>query len=509
MPLFNGVLCAFHACSDYEKIMPGISGFALYLPPYRVQLSDWCEWNDQPWDKVKNVVGRSFRMRGPEQSVYTLAANAAWRLIQAYGIDPGEVGYLALGTESSSDNSAGAVIVKGMLNDALAANAMPLLARECEVPEYKHACLGGVYGLKGALRYLASDGAGRKAIVVCADIAEYERGSSGEPTQGAGAVAMLLETEPRLLHVDLTRAGSASDYRMVDFRKPFARFRGQPTRADGQMQDLPVFNGRYSTSCYVEATRQAMNAMLARHDGRHPDYFHAVDAVFMHRPYHKMPAAGWAMAYLFALADGDEAARDELRGYCADAQLDGEAVIAELAGNAPDMRARVDAGASGDDAFPLASNLLRYLRKTPLWDQLVTGKLSLGSDMMRDLGNLYTAALPAWLAAGLTQAHADGQGVTGQHWLALGYGSGDAAEALPMTVAQGWETAATCINFTAALGDPVDLDAGQYAALHDGDTVDMTPVPVVDEFVVDRIGCTDEPDFRDIGIEYYRYVAAS
>ena len=135
-----------------------------------------------------------------------------------------------------------------MLDDALAAHDMPAMSRECEVPEFKHACLGGVYAMKAALRYLATDGAGRKAIVVCSDIAEYERGSSGEPTQGAGAVAILLEAEPQLLHVDLSRAGSASDYRMVDFRKPFARFRDQSPRTDGQMQDLPVFNGRYSTA---------------------------------------------------------------------------------------------------------------------------------------------------------------------------------------------------------------------------------------------------------------------
>ena len=229
--------------------MPGISGLSLYLPPWRVQLADWCAWNNQPWDKIRKVVGRSFRMRGPQKSVYTLAANAAWRLIQAYDIDPREIGYLALGTESSSDNAAGAVIVKGMLDDALSAHGRSPMARDCEVPEFKHACLGGVYAMKGALRYLATDGADRKAIVVSADIAEYARGSSGEPTQGAGAVAMLLEAEPQLLHVDLARAGSSSAYRMVDFRKPFARFRDQAPRSDGQVQDLPVFNGRYSTSC--------------------------------------------------------------------------------------------------------------------------------------------------------------------------------------------------------------------------------------------------------------------
>ena len=487
--------------------MPGISGLALYLPPYRVQLADWCEWNDQPWDKIRNVVGRSFRMRGPEQSVYTLAANAAWRLIQAYDIDPRDIGYLALGTESSSDNSAGSVIVKGMLDDALAAHEMPAMSRECEVPEYKHACLGGVYAMKGALRYLATDGVTRKAIVICSDIAEYERGSSGEPTQGAGAVAMLLEAEPRLLHVDLAGAGSASDYRMVDFRKPFARFRGQPSRIDGQMQDLPVFNGRYSTSCYIDATRHAMNALLARQSERGPDYFRGVDAVFMHRPYHKMPAAGWAMAYLFALAEGDETARAELRDYCVQANMDYEDVLAEIGGAAPDMRERVQAGLSGDDAFPLASLLLRSLRGSEFWQQLVAAKLSLGSEMMRDLGNLYTAALPAWLAAGFVQALRENVNLDGQRWLALGYGSGDAAEALPMRVADDWRSAAERINFMDALGDPLDLDQDQYVALHDGRVAALDPVPAHDEFVVDAIGERDEPGFSDVGIEYYRYVA--
>ena len=76
--------------------------------------------------------------------------------------------------------------------------------------------------MKGAIRHLALDGAGSQAIVVCADIAEYARGSSGEPTQGAGAVAMLLEEDPKLAVVDLVGSGSASDYRVMDFRKPMS-----------------------------------------------------------------------------------------------------------------------------------------------------------------------------------------------------------------------------------------------------------------------------------------------
>src|SRR5690606_41294040 len=66
-------------------------------------------WTGQPWEKTRAVVGRSFRMRGPEQSVYTMAATAVMRLIERYEVDPRRIGFLGLGTESSTDNSARAV----------------------------------------------------------------------------------------------------------------------------------------------------------------------------------------------------------------------------------------------------------------------------------------------------------------------------------------------------------------------------------------------------------------
>ena len=92
----------------------GISGFGIYVPPYRVDLEAWCDWTGNPWDKTQAVVGHSFRMRGPAQSVYTIAASAVLRLIEQYDIDPGRIGFLGLGTESSTDNSAGAVISRGL-----------------------------------------------------------------------------------------------------------------------------------------------------------------------------------------------------------------------------------------------------------------------------------------------------------------------------------------------------------------------------------------------------------
>ena len=45
--------------------------------------------------------------------------------------------------------------------------------------------------------------------MIAADTAEYERSSSGEPTQGSGAVALLLEEDPKLYTIDLRQTGGA------------------------------------------------------------------------------------------------------------------------------------------------------------------------------------------------------------------------------------------------------------------------------------------------------------
>ena len=99
---------------NHQKV--GISAISTYVPPYRVDLEKWCEWTNQSWEKVENVIGTGFRMMGPNQTVYTMAANAVLDLILSHEVDPSEIGFLALGTESSTDNSAGSIIIKGMVN---------------------------------------------------------------------------------------------------------------------------------------------------------------------------------------------------------------------------------------------------------------------------------------------------------------------------------------------------------------------------------------------------------
>ena len=481
----------------------GISGLAVHVPPYRVSLKDWCEWTESPWDKTNAVIGRSFRMRGPHQSVYTMAATAVMRLIERYDIDPQRVGFLGLGTESSTDNSAGAVIVKGMLNEGLKIQGLPPIGRHCEVPEVKHACLGGIYAVKHGLRYLALEDEDRCAIVVSADIAEYARGSSGEPTQGAGAVAMLLERDPKLLSVDLKSIGSASDYRAVDFRKPVLRniIRGT---LNCHFQDLPVYNGKYSTTCYLDETLHALNEMLRRLQVAPADYYHSLGAAFMHRPYHRMPLSSFAMSYLFGLANNGASGRAELEAHCRQANLDAEAVLREMS-STPDVLQLVRDGNIDDDVYPLSISLLKEFRNSEVFKELVASKMSLGSEPMKDIGNVYCAALPAWIAAGLEEAVENNCELSSRNILAVGYGSGDAAEAIPMKLVDGWETAASRIGFKDALEPYQTLSQAQYESLHDTGEADDLMSPE-DGFVIDSVGKSANPSFSDEGIEYYRFV---
>ena len=483
----------------------GISGLAAYVPPYRVWLEDWCDWTGNHWPKIREVVGRSFRVRGPNHRVYTMAATAVIRLIDQYEIDPSRVKFLGLGTESSTDNSAGAIIVKGMVDRALEARGMAPISRSCEVPEFKHACLGGVYGMKGAIRHLALDGAGGQAIVVCADIAEYARGSSGEPTQGAGAVAMLLEEDPKLAVVDLVGSGSASDYRIMDFRKPMLRFCGQDRSESHHVQDFPVFNGKYSTTCYVDETLYALVDMYEKRGLTPSEYLRSLKTVFMHRPYRRMPETGWAISYLFALSGGDADDRAELASYCYEAGVDPQALYDEMRAK-PQVASLAAPERLQIEAYPLTMAVFKVFRASRHYRREILDKLALGSDSMLDLGNLYTAALPAWMAAGFEQALDEDRLAVGEEVLTLGYGSGDAAEVIPFFMADGWREATAAIGFGEVMKHAVDLTFEQYEALHEGRKVSGLDYLPANEFVIDRVGRTEERHFSDLGIEYYRYV---
>jgi hydroxymethylglutaryl-CoA synthase len=129
-----------------------------------------------------------------------------------------------------------------------------------------------------AAQWIASGAArGRKALVIATDIARYEIGSAGEPTQGAGAVAMVVSPDPRLLAIDFRRSGSFAAG-VFDFWRPLDRREA-------------VVDGKYSLDCYLRALEGAYGDYRAAADGgdaNRPPLADRFRAFLYHTPFPKM-----------------------------------------------------------------------------------------------------------------------------------------------------------------------------------------------------------------------------
>ncbi|HEY5943904.1 MAG TPA: hydroxymethylglutaryl-CoA synthase, partial [Kofleriaceae bacterium] len=105
-------------------------------------------------------------------------------------------------------------------------------------------CYGGTAGLMTALEWIASGAAaGKSALVICSDIARYGVATAGEPTQGAGAVAMVISDNPAMLEIDLGISGTSSTH-VHDFWRPLGQREAQ-------------VDGHYSVQCYLDALASA------------------------------------------------------------------------------------------------------------------------------------------------------------------------------------------------------------------------------------------------------------
>jgi hydroxymethylglutaryl-CoA synthase len=88
----------------------------------------------------------------------------------------------------------------------------------------------------------------------------------------------------------------------------------------------------------------------------------------------------------------------------------------------------------------------------------------------------------------------------------VGYGSGDAAEAIPFSPVPGWQGAALAVRTARALDSAVDLTKEQYEALHDHRELVGVIYEPRERFVISRVGTAYETAFQDLGVEYYEYV---
>ena len=132
---------------------------------------------------------------------------------------------------------------------------------------------------------------GDTGIVVSSDIARYETESTAEITQGAGAVALLLQSAPRLLELDLANTGYFSAD-VDDFFRPLGSITAR-------------VNGSYSMRCYWESLEAAFLDYCSRAGRRPEQALLETDYFVLHTPFRNMPET--AMEKLFERVLGWEA----------------------------------------------------------------------------------------------------------------------------------------------------------------------------------------------------------
>lgn len=166
----------------------------------------------------------------PDEDVVTLAAKAAEPILKQ--IDKTEITAILFATESGVDQSKSAgVFLHGLLK----------MSPRCRVVEFKHACYSGAAALQMATA-LVHMNPKEKVLVIAADIAKYDVGTSGEATQGCGAVAMLITSSPRILKIEKGSGYHTED--VMDFWRPNKR-------------RTALVDGKYSTKVYLNSLKHS------------------------------------------------------------------------------------------------------------------------------------------------------------------------------------------------------------------------------------------------------------
>ncbi len=247
-----------------QKTTPvGIDALAFAGPAAFVDLADLA--NARGVDPAKFIHGlgqKRMAIASPCEDTVTMAVEAGAKALRAFGVDPSEIGTLIVGTETGVDHSKPVAVYA---HDLLG------LDERCRTFETKHACYGAMAGLTASMDWIASGRArGRKALVIASDIASYGLNTPGEPTQGAGAVAMVVSADPRLLVIDPATIG---DYtrQVMDFWRPL-------------YSKHALADGHYSIQCYLDALKGARADAV----GERRDLLQELSACLYHVPFVKM-----------------------------------------------------------------------------------------------------------------------------------------------------------------------------------------------------------------------------
>ena len=240
----------------------GIDKIGFATSPYVLRLKDLAAARDTDPEKLsKGLLLKEQSVAPITEDIVTMAATAADDILTDE--DKEAIDMVILATESGIDQSkAAAVFVHGLLD-------IQPFARSFEM---KEACYAATAALDYAKLHVEKFPQS-KVLVIASDIAKYGIGTPGEPTQGAGAVAMLISHNPRILSFNDDNVAQTRD--VMDFWRP-------------NYATTPFVNGIYSTQQYLDSLKTTWAEYQKRTGLTLTDFA----SVCFHLPYPKLALKG-------------------------------------------------------------------------------------------------------------------------------------------------------------------------------------------------------------------------
>ncbi|MDY5186402.1 MAG: hydroxymethylglutaryl-CoA synthase, partial [Streptococcus alactolyticus] len=241
----------------------GIDKIGFATTQYLLNMDDLAKERGVDPDKYsKGLLLENLSIAPITEDIITLGASAADSILSDE--DKETIDMVIVATESSIDQSkAAATYIHHLLG-------IQPFARSIEM---KEACYSATAALDYARLHVEKH-PDSKVLVIAADVARYGANTPGEPTQGAGSVAMLVTQNPRILLLNDNSVAQTRD--IMDFWRP-------------NYSTTPYVNGMYSTKQYLDMLKTTWAEFQKRFDTSLADF----SAFCFHLPFPKLALKGF------------------------------------------------------------------------------------------------------------------------------------------------------------------------------------------------------------------------
>ena len=287
------------------------------------------------------------------------------------------------------------------------------------------------------------------------------RDDPGEATQGAGAVAMLIDEDPDLVELSTAQGYGSADE--TDFLKP--------------QQQFPSVDGKRSVKVYLARMREALVDYESVGGDIHPEDFRLGP---FHTPFPGMVRKAGVLAY---------------RHITRDTEI--EAELADEIGRQPRSEAFDDKEAYREALSDYTDALKETDRYREWYDETIDPTL----DLAREVGNWYTGSVHVARVSAIKALAEAGEDLTERRLLVGSYGSGAQAEIHVETIQENYREEIEALNIDDRLESRYDLSFEEYEDVHDAHNFDEETngeeFTVPDgEFVFDGWGRMGERKYR-------------